>query len=330
MSARQIPRIAHEQGGVFTAAQARHEGWTARQIRRRLTAGRWQYVAGRALAVPRDGGWTAYQLSVAGQVSFPAAVSSHITAAQLHRLPVDGDGRSHLTTLGIHRTPYNTVVHRVLLRASEVVCLDGLVMATDPARTALDCMAMMGVDEQLRLWSWVSTRQILSVAALGQATADRRGHPGNARLRQLLALVRNGAVSAAEHRFHKILRGASLFGWSTGVTIYDGAGTIIAIVDILFARQRLVIEIDGYAAHSSKHAFIRDRRRQNRLVAAGYTVLRFSWEDLTQQPHDVVRQIRHALASAASSGPKRPSAASSAPERPSTASAAPERPSGQV
>ena len=39
------------------------------------------------------------------------------------------------------------------------------------------------------------------------------------------------------------------------------------------------------------------RRRQNRLVAAGYTVLRFTWDDVTRR-QSTVSQIRTALAQA--------------------------------
>ena len=41
--------------------------------------------------------------------------------------------------------------------------------------------------------------------------------------------------------------------------------------------------------------FQRDRSRQNRLVAAGWTVLRFTWRDLVERPGYVVRTIRDVI-----------------------------------
>ena len=64
---------------------------------------------------------------------------------------------------------------------------------------------------------------------------------------------------------------------------------------MLFAAERLVVEIDGLAFHGATR-FQNDRSRQNRIVNAGYTVLRFTWADLTERPDEVVRQIRVALA----------------------------------
>ena len=68
-------------------------------------------------------------------------------------------------------------------------------------------------------------------------------------------------------------------------------------MDVLFEQERVVIEVDGYGTHSSREAFQRDRTRQNELVAAGYRVLRFTWDDLDRRPAAVIRQVRTALAS---------------------------------
>jgi hypothetical protein len=58
----------------------------------------------------------------------------------------------------------------------------------------------------------------------------------------------------------------------------------------------LIVEFDGYVVHSSKGAFESDRHRQNQLVLAGYRVLRFTWQQLKDDPAAVVREIRAALA----------------------------------
>jgi very-short-patch-repair endonuclease len=63
----------------------------------------------------------------------------------------------------------------------------------------------------------------------------------------------------------------------------------------VFAKARLVIEIDGFAYHGDRDRFQRDRTRQNRLVAAGWTVLRFTWADLRHRPGQFVAAVRAAL-----------------------------------
>ena len=53
----------------------------------------------------------------------------------------------------------------------------------------------------------------------------------------------------------------------------------------------MVIEIDGWAWHSDAARFRADRRRQNALVAAGWTVLRFTWQDVIGRPRQMVEEI---------------------------------------
>lgn len=53
--------------------------------------------------------------------------------------------------------------------------------------------------------------------------------------------------------------------------------------------------MDGRAWHSAGDRFQRDRTRQNALVAAGYTVLRFTWFDVTERPEYVIRTVREMI-----------------------------------
>jgi uncharacterized protein DUF559 len=79
------------------------------------------------------------------------------------------------------------------------------------------------------------------------------------------------------------------------VTLTDAHG-VIGVVDLHFDGTRVVVEIDGFRAHSSRRSFVNDRRRQNRLVVVGrYTVLRYTWEDLHFRPAEVIAEIREAL-----------------------------------
>lgn len=53
--------------------------------------------------------------------------------------------------------------------------------------------------------------------------------------------------------------------------------------------------MDGWAWHHDVERFQRDRQRQNAVVLAGWTVLRFTWRDLTQRPAEVISQIQAAV-----------------------------------
>jgi hypothetical protein len=69
------------------------------------------------------------------------------------------------------------------------------------------------------------------------------------------------------------------------------AGSGIAVID-----HRLAIELDGFAFHSSPSSFRRDLRRSNRLMADGWTVRRFSWDDVVGDPQGFIDTVLELLA----------------------------------
>ncbi len=63
-------------------------------------------------------------------------------------------------------------------------------------------------------------------------------------------------------------------------------------LDFAYPALRLGIELDGYAYHAGRANWRGDLRRRNDLVAHGWTLLHFTWEDVTGDPHTVVRVLR--------------------------------------
>jgi hypothetical protein len=66
-------------------------------------------------------------------------------------------------------------------------------------------------------------------------------------------------------------------------------------VDLCWAEQRVIGEVDGLELHGSPAAFHRDRDRDSGLAAAGYHVLRFTWRQLTRDPYACLAALCVAL-----------------------------------
>ena len=128
-------------------------------------------------------------------------------------------------------------------------------------------------------------------STLHRAHCRNFGRRGSKTAGALLVAAADRAASQAERLTIGLLRSAGLTGWVRGHWFggYE--------LDFAFPEQRIAIEVDGWAWHVDVEQFRRDRRKQNELVLAGWTVLRFSWHDLTQRPTAVVAEIRAALAS---------------------------------
>jgi very-short-patch-repair endonuclease len=66
-------------------------------------------------------------------------------------------------------------------------------------------------------------------------------------------------------------------------------------VDFSWPAERLIVEVDGWAAHRTRSAFEEDRSRDVELKLRGYEVLRFTWRQVDSQPRRVAKTIRALL-----------------------------------
>jgi very-short-patch-repair endonuclease len=76
------------------------------------------------------------------------------------------------------------------------------------------------------------------------------------------------------------------------VSLYDDLGHFLGRPDFYYPLHRLALEYDG-AYH--RENLTGDNRRQNRLVDAGYRLLRFTAADVLSAPDSVVALVRRAL-----------------------------------
>jgi very-short-patch-repair endonuclease len=124
---------------------------------------------------------------------------------------------------------------------------------------------------------------------LHRAQSRNLGRRGATAAGRLLVAASDRAASAAERILITLLRKAHFTGWQLHhwTNGYE--------VDAAFPTHRVAVEIDGWAWHQDRKAFQNDRQRQNSIVLAGWSLLRFTWHDLTQRPDRVVAEIRAAL-----------------------------------
>ena len=164
---------------------------------------------------------------------------------------------------------------------------------TRPLRTVLDCSTTLPFPEALAV-----ADSALSVSDLGMyhLRAAAACSPGRGRARR--QRVADAADDRADNAFESVLRALVL---QAGITTVVPQLRIelrrrVIVVDLADRRRRLVIEGDSYTYHGTRAAFRDDCDRYNELVAAGWTVLRFTWEHVMLRPDRVLQVIKETVA----------------------------------
>jgi very-short-patch-repair endonuclease len=163
-------------------------------------------------------------------------------------------------------------------------------LATDAATTLAMCGRRLPFDEALAIAD-SALRDGFQGQELQALAATARG-PGSARLRRVAA----HADGRADNPFESVLRAIAIdvpgLDVEPQVRITGDLG-LRARVDLADRRLGIVIEAESFEWHGDRAALRRDSRRYDLLVADGWVVLRFSWEDVMHD-QDFVRAVLRA------------------------------------
>jgi len=227
-----------------------------------------------------------------------AAVVSHMTAAAVwgFQVPlVPDDERVHLTVPpgSRVRSRHDRRIHCSVVPEPERRLFRGA-PTTSPSRTWMDLAAHLPPGALLAL-----TDQMLAQGFPADEfprILDRsRGRRGVARARSVLPCADGLAGSPMESVLRWLIHEAGLPRPVLQYVVSDSAGAFLGRVDLAWPEHRVVVEFDG-DMHRERHVFVRDLRRQNGIVLAGWQMLRFTSADVLGRPSAVLRTMADALA----------------------------------
>lgn len=290
--------LAATQHGVIGHQQAIDAGLSKFAINRRASTGSWIRVLPgvyRLAGVPVT--WH-QRLMAACLWGGPGAVASHRSAAALWDLRGGDQGAVEISSCKRARASLDVKVHRVETPAEETTVIRGIPV-TGVGRTLLDLAAAApeslgeAVDAALRR-GLIRLSRLRWLAGIHRS----RGRKGSAALRR--ALEERSAViahseSAVEAQLARLLSKARLPSPVPQFEVWEGK-ELVGRIDFAYPGVKLAIEVDGYAYHSSRRAFQRDRDRQNRLIGMGWRVLRVTAEDLRLGPREVIASAVNSIA----------------------------------
>jgi very-short-patch-repair endonuclease len=282
-----VRRVAEAQEGVVTRQQLRDAGLSDPKIGRWVAEGhlcrrhRDVYTLGHG-AISQRG-----ELLVALFHAGEGSALSHTTAAWWWGL-IDAEPR-RIHVSAPHNRSSTSAIRVHAPRAYEVVTHRGL-PATTVARTLVDVAAKLRFRELRRV---VAEADYRGLASLGEIAAHcRQGRPGSAVLRRALRAYEPELAhtwSELEERWVAVCE-------RYGIPMPEMNAEVCGLtVDALWRDMRVVVELDGLAAHSSPARMEADRRRDLTLREAGFVVHRYTWRQITKSPGAVSADVLRAL-----------------------------------
>jgi very-short-patch-repair endonuclease len=272
--------VAGRQHGAISSAQLREAGLSRRAIERRCAARLLVEIRKGVFAVAGVAASWEQSVMAAVLAAGDGAVASHLTAGALWGLPNVGRECLEVTTdRPDQRRLRGVLTHRtVAFLAAEHTVRAGIPV-TSVARTLVDSsgrlsVAQLGVatDDALR-------RSILHLADLRRCSEGLRPAPGRhpKKIHAVLGRRLPGyepGESNLQMRFARGLVAHSLPEPAIEHRVRIGGRRYR--IDLAYPDVELAIEVDGWDVHRTRTAFDHDRARANDLVAAGWTLLRFT------------------------------------------------------
>jgi predicted transcriptional regulator of viral defense system len=277
---------AAERHGVTSRKRVLGYGVHRNTLRRLISAKSLIEPVPGALVIPGTPETFLQRVSVACEAT--GGVACGVTAAIVHGLT--GLKSTHVEVMiPANRKPPE--IDGIRIRRSNYLPDDDVdwrrgVPVTSMPRTLQDLGTNVGPARVRRAVLEALDRKLVTIEQLVEQLrcAGRSGRPGTAFLRKVvdeLATTQElGELSDSdlEEQAVRILVDRGYPEPLLHFKVFDG-GVFLGETDLYYPMKALDVEVDSPGFHIDLPSFYRDRRRQNSLVAAGITVVRFTDED---------------------------------------------------
>ena len=301
-----LAELARKQHGIFTRSQARAEKISDRMLQLRVQRGSLDRVSREVFRIAgTPDGWH-QRLLAAAWGGGPDCCVSHRAAAALHGF----DGfRSEIVEVVHHqrrdyRGDSDVVVHTTSVLEPCDRSLQGPIPVTTPVRTLIDLGAVVHIDRLEEALDSAERdgkidRHDLVLRHAQIRASGRNGVGPLATLLDTRRALKATPHSVLERRMLRLLRAAGLPEPECQVRVPRADGRV-AFLDFAYVPIQLGIELDGHAWHATALQRQRDHERQNHVVVADWTILRFTFNDVARRPDYVASIVRRALVAGAS------------------------------
>lgn len=243
----------------------------------------------------------AYDIRSAAAGCVEGAVVTDIAAATHWDLPLPwklqdaGGSVSMGVSPGSARPKRNGVRGRRLLLPSFHVTEHRGLLVTTPARTWLDCAAVVGLSDLVAMGDAILHRGLATPGEFQHLLDWGFRRRGMANVRRAVPILDGRAESPGESWVRTLVVMSGLSAPECNVDVLDG-DRWLARVDMLWRKERVIVEYDG-GGHLDERQRRRDAERLNALQSAGWRVIVLTADDL-KRPLQTIGLVRSALSPA--------------------------------
>lgn len=290
---RLLAAIARDQRGVFTLDQGLACGFARSTITTRARRGAYEAIYPRVYGMAgSEDSWRRQALAAVLSTGATSA-ASHRTAAHLWGLTSRLPEEIEIVTVRHRRRDRGdfTVHESKDLVASDIVTVDGI-PTTSAVRTVVDLGASAPpwlvercLDTGLRKKLFTAWQVRCFVARVA-----RPGRTGVGIIRPFLEeRIAWAAIteSELEDLFRSVVAPLNLPMPEEQYRLFGRADEFVGRFDFAYPQRDALIETDSEGWHMDPVSFQRDREKQNRAHALGWTVYRFTWRQLVDDPQSV-------------------------------------------
>ncbi len=280
-----IAAVTGRQHGYITREQLLAIGLGAGAIKYRVAIGRLIPVYAGVYAVGHVNRTPIARAHAAFLACGEKAALSHGSAASLWGFNKHWDTPFEVTVASSHRRRAGITVHRSRTLARVDVRRHHGIRVTSPARTVLDNAPHLTGMRLSRFVNDALRTPYLQLPSLADVLSRNPTHPGAKRLLRFVEAGREPGRSPLEDDFLEFARRYGLPAPVTNTYLFGYE------IDVLYPRERVIVEVDGYEFHSDRDSFERDRERDAVTLAADYLTYRITKERLRQQPEQDARRL---------------------------------------
>lgn len=225
----------------------------------------------------------------------PGSLVSNLSAAAEQGLRLPAPLVVDITTARRIPSRDGIRVHTREIHPDEIRRRDGLPM-TSPSQTLFDLGTVLGAKAHAKAANQAFVLGLLTIDDLHATLARNQRRKGARAFRRLLAaLDPDDRVirSPLEARLNAFLRARGFPPWEQNVRLRIGSETIEP--DVLWRRQRVIVEADGRDPHLAPLTFASDRRRDRRVQVEGWQPVRATSGDLDDRPDELEADLRALL-----------------------------------